>query len=65
MNIADQVFAQIEAHEAEHGGVDVCTICGKRNPDLDQDWERGRTTYTFDDGSQIIDEGDMGCWVVA
>lgn len=63
MTIADDVFAKIEAHEAEHGGVDVCDICGKRNPDIDQDCER--TTYTFDDGSQIADEGDLGCWVIA
>ncbi len=65
MSIADKVFAEIEAHEAEYGGVDVDIICGKRNPALEQDWELGRTIYTFEDGSQIIDAGYKDCWVVA
>lgn len=63
--IADHAFSIIQAAERRFGCADVGKVCGDANPDIDQDWDRERTIYTFDDGSQIIDEGDLGCWVSA
>lgn len=55
MSIAEQIKDYHTARPSEDGYYDAMTIeCEEKAVEIDQDWDNETTTYTFADGSAMV-----------